>query len=31
MKGYYKMPDATAAAITKDGWLQKRRSGVDRS
>ena len=22
MKGYYKMPDATAAAITKDGWLR---------
>jgi len=22
MKGYYQMPDATAAAITKDGWLR---------
>ena len=22
MKGYYKMPDATSAAITKDGWLR---------
>jgi fatty-acyl-CoA synthase len=22
MKGYYKMPDATAAAITPDGWLR---------
>ena len=22
MKGYYEMPDATAAAITKDGWLR---------
>lgn len=22
MKGYYEMPDATAAAITKDGWLK---------
>ena len=22
MKGYYKMPDATAAAITSDGWLR---------
>jgi fatty-acyl-CoA synthase len=22
MKGYYKMPEATAAAITKDGWLR---------
>ena len=22
MKGYYKMPDATAAAITADGWLR---------
>ena len=22
MKGYYKMPDATAAAITQDGWLR---------
>jgi fatty-acyl-CoA synthase len=22
MQGYYKMPDATAAAITKDGWLR---------
>ncbi len=22
MKGYYKMPDATAAAITADGWLK---------
>ena len=22
MKGYYKMPDATAAAITPDGWLK---------
>jgi fatty-acyl-CoA synthase len=22
MKGYYKMPDATTAAITKDGWLR---------
>jgi fatty-acyl-CoA synthase len=22
MKGYYKMPDATAAAITTDGWLR---------
>ena len=22
MKGYYKMPDATAAAITGDGWLR---------
>src|SRR5687768_2431778 len=22
MKGYYQLPDATAAAITKDGWLR---------
>jgi len=22
MKGYYQMPDATAAAITRDGWLR---------
>jgi len=22
MKGYYQMPDATAAAITQDGWLK---------
>ena len=22
MKGYYQMPDATAAAITPDGWLK---------
>ena len=22
MKGYYKMPDATSAAITPDGWLR---------
>ena len=22
MKGYYKMPEATSAAITKDGWLR---------
>ena len=22
MKGYYKMPDATSAAITRDGWLR---------
>jgi len=28
MKGYYQMPDATAAAITKDGWL---RSGAQAS
>ena len=27
MKGYYKMPDETARALSADGWLSTRRSG----
>ena len=30
MKGYYEMPDATAAAITQRRLAEERRSGVDR-
>ena len=32
MKGYYQMPEATAAAITKDGWLRSGdQASIDRA